>query len=230
MRSLLRFSSCRGVAFCVPHPDEEDEDESSTKAEYGDNDHGLIEDDLEKQASQSPRHLLAVSKCEPQPKVAHKKASWLSIILLHQGLFTVYKRLFVVCLALNITGLVLAATGHFPYARKRAALFSIANILTLTLCRSEAFLRVIFWLAVKLLGRSSVPLFMKTATTLLLQSLGGRSKGRPTREDQPVTVLRMAGVRHHLRRQERAHDACGSSRRLHKVVGLVTAKPPVGSR
>ena len=80
-------------------------------------------------------------------------------------------------MALNITGLVLAETGHFPYARKKAALFSIANILTLTLCRSEAFLRVIFWLAVKLLGRSSVPLFMKTATTSLLQSLGGIHSG-----------------------------------------------------
>ncbi|KAK3206775.1 hypothetical protein Dsin_020821 [Dipteronia sinensis] len=99
--------------------------------------------------------------------------SRLSVILLDQGMFTVYKRLFAVCLTLNITGLVLAATGNFPYARNRAALFSIANIFALTLCRSEAFLRVVFWLAVKVLGRSWVPLPIKTATTSLLQSLGG---------------------------------------------------------
>lgn len=95
------------------------------------------------------------------------------MILLDQGLFTVYKRLFIACLALNITGLVLAATGHFQYARNRPTLFAIGNLLAITLCRSEAFLRVVFWLAVNLLGYSWVPLRLKTATTSLLQSLGG---------------------------------------------------------
>ncbi|KAA8515149.1 hypothetical protein F0562_018328 [Nyssa sinensis] len=109
----------------------------------------------------------------PLPLAKPKGSSRLSIILLDQGLSTVYKRLFAVCLALNITGLVLAATGHFPYARRRAALFSIGNILTLTLCRSEAFLRIVFWLAVNILGWSWVPLRLKTATTSLLQSIGG---------------------------------------------------------
>lgn len=114
----------------------------------------------------------------PPSKPARKNSgSRLSIILLDQGLFTVYKRLYMVCLSLNITGLVLAATGHFTYARNRAALFSIGNILALTLCRSEAFLRVVFWLVVKLLGKSWVPLFLKTATTSLLQSVGGIHSG-----------------------------------------------------
>nr|GMD87239.1 adenylate-forming reductase 03009 [Ipomoea batatas]GMD92728.1 adenylate-forming reductase 03009 [Ipomoea batatas]GMD98496.1 adenylate-forming reductase 03009 [Ipomoea batatas]GME02298.1 adenylate-forming reductase 03009 [Ipomoea batatas] len=99
--------------------------------------------------------------------------SRLSVILLDQGLFTVYKRLFVVSLAVNITLLILAATGNIGYARKRPALFSIGNILALTLCRSEAVLRVVFWLAVNCLGWSWVPLRLKTMTTSLLQSLGG---------------------------------------------------------
>ncbi|KAI9198065.1 hypothetical protein LWI28_009423 [Acer negundo] len=50
-------------------------------------------------------------------------------------------------------------------------MFSIANIFALTLCRSVAFLRVVFWLTVKVLERSWVPLPIKTATTSLLQSL-----------------------------------------------------------
>nr|GMD06795.1 adenylate-forming reductase 03009 [Ipomoea batatas] len=99
--------------------------------------------------------------------------SRLSVILLDQGLFTVYKRLFVVSLAVNITLLILAATGNIGYARKRPALFSIGNILALTLCRSEAVLRVVFWLAVNCLGWSWVPLRLKTMATSLLQSLGG---------------------------------------------------------
>lgn len=93
--------------------------------------------------------------------------------MLDQGLFTVYKRLFVTCLAVNITLLVLAATGSFPYGKNKAALFSIGNILALVLCRSEACLRIVFYLAVKIFGWSWVPLFIKTAVTALLQSLGG---------------------------------------------------------
>ncbi|XAR66556.1 hypothetical protein NMG60_11012832 [Bertholletia excelsa] len=121
-------------------------------------------------------------KSGPAPPPSSKpptktKESRLSIILLDQGLFTVYKRLFVVCLSLNITGLVLAATGHFPFGRKRAAFFSIINILALTLCRSEAFLRVVFWAAVKVFGRQWIPLPLKTAVTALLQSLGGVHSG-----------------------------------------------------
>ncbi|KAJ7968683.1 Integral membrane protein TmpA [Quillaja saponaria] len=135
-------------------------------------------DDVGKQSKpQSPLPLLVASKREQPTKPAGKKDSRLSIILLDQGLFTVYKRLFVVCLTLNITGLVLAATGNFPYARNRPALFSIGNILALTLCRSEAFLRVVFWLAVKIFGRPWVPLFVKTSITSFLQSLGGIHSG-----------------------------------------------------
>ncbi|XP_019168670.1 PREDICTED: uncharacterized protein LOC109164606 [Ipomoea nil] len=109
----------------------------------------------------------------PPAKSKREKSSRLSVILLDQGLFTVYKRLFVVSFAVNITLLILAATENFGYARQRPALFSIGNILALTLCRSEAVLRVVFWLAVNCLGWSWVPLRLKTMTTSLLQSLGG---------------------------------------------------------
>ncbi|XP_058100729.1 adenylate-forming reductase 03009-like [Magnolia sinica] len=106
-------------------------------------------------------------------KAKQQRESRLSVILLDQGLFTVYKRLFAVCLLLNLLALVLAATGRFPYARRKAALFSVGNILALTLCRNEAFLRLVFWLAVKALGWNWVPLRLKTMTTSFLQSLGG---------------------------------------------------------
>ncbi|KDP21070.1 hypothetical protein JCGZ_21541 [Jatropha curcas] len=133
----------------------------------------ILEEGKKEEKELNANPLPSASKREQQPKPARKPQSRLSIILLDQGLFTVYKRLFVVSLTLNITFLVLAATGHFQYARNRAALFSICNIFALTLCRSEAFLRVVFWLVVKLLGRSWIPIPIKTATTSLLQSLGG---------------------------------------------------------
>ncbi|KAK6793274.1 hypothetical protein RDI58_006727 [Solanum bulbocastanum] len=104
-------------------------------------------------------------------------SSRLSIILLDQGLFTVYKQLFTLSLVLNIIFLILGSTGNFPYARKKAVLFSIGNIFALTLCRSEAFLRVVFWVAVSCLGWSWIPTRIKTIVTSLLQSLGGIHSG-----------------------------------------------------
>ncbi|KAF2305258.1 hypothetical protein GH714_003361 [Hevea brasiliensis] len=168
--SIQRSASRASSHFCDLDIDEEEEQEDDInleKLEAGKK--------AEKELTANP--LPSASKREQPPKPARKQESRLSIILLDQGLFTVYKLLFVVCLTLNMIGLVLAATRNFPYARNRAALFAIANILALTLCRSEAFLRVVFWLAVKVLGRSWVPLLIKTASTSLLQSLGGIHSG-----------------------------------------------------
>lgn len=118
--------------------------------------------------------VAAVSAKTPPPK---QKDTRLSVILLDQGLFTVYKRLFMVCLTFNVLALTLAATGHFNYAKQKATVFSIGNLLASTLCRSEALLRVVFWLAVKLLGRRWIPLRVKTTVTAFLQSLGGIHSG-----------------------------------------------------
>ncbi|OMO65340.1 hypothetical protein COLO4_31331 [Corchorus olitorius] len=165
--SIQRSVSRPSSHFC--DLDLDDDDETS------DDDFVLerLEEGKDEEKEEKPIFPSASKREQTVPKPARKQESRLSVILLDQGLFTVYKRLFVVCLTLNIIGLVLAATGHFSYARNRAALFSIANILALTLCRSEAVLRVVFWLAVKVLGRSWVPIPIKTATTSLLQSLGG---------------------------------------------------------
>ncbi|XP_035844489.1 adenylate-forming reductase 03009 isoform X2 [Helianthus annuus] len=169
---ILRSTSRASSHFCDVETADEDDD-------------GNVMINLEEGYELDNHCVLPFSNSAPEqelPKALSKKVvskptkpkeSRLSVILLDQGLFTVYKRLFMVCLALNITGLVLAATGRFPYARDNATLFSIGNLLALTLCRSEAFLRVVFWLAVSLFGHSWVPLRLKTATTSLLQSLGG---------------------------------------------------------
>ncbi|XP_073057530.1 adenylate-forming reductase 03009 [Primulina eburnea] len=166
-RSISRTSS----HFCDLE-DEDDEDvDTLVDIEEGHEEEKVVQELLplpptfSKRENQPPKSEAAAKKQAPNTR--------LSVILLDQGLFTVYKQLFVVCLLLNITGLVLAATGKFPYARSRAALFSVANIFALILCRSEAFLRIVFWLAVNVLGWSFVPLRIKTITTSLLQSVGG---------------------------------------------------------
>ncbi|KAF5728713.1 hypothetical protein HS088_TW21G00863 [Tripterygium wilfordii] len=162
--SIQRSMSLPSSHFCDLDLDIDDEDEDENALE-------MLEEGSTDEGKEKPIPIPIESTSKREQ--ASKPDSRLSVILLDQGLFTVYKRLFVVCLALNMTALVLAATRNFSYARNRAVLFSIANILALTLCRSEVFLRVVFWLAVKLLGRSWIPLPIKTATTSFLQSLGG---------------------------------------------------------
>ncbi|CAI9087728.1 OLC1v1021873C1 [Oldenlandia corymbosa var. corymbosa] len=172
---ISRTTSKASSHFCdLDFEDAEDDDEGDALANI---EEGLDDEKLDHPsgaASELPPLPKLPSKRDKKPQPPHSR---LSVILLDQGLFTVYKRLFVVCITLNITALILAATGNFPYARNRAALFSIANIFALTICRSEAFLRVVFWLVVKLLGHSFVPIPIKTMTTSLLQSLGGIHSG-----------------------------------------------------
>jgi hypothetical protein len=126
-----------------------------------------VQDDIEK----NQEKVKVLPKKEPKTKNTR-----LSIILLDQG-FTVYKGLFMVCLTLNMLALGLSVSGHFPYAKSKATLFSIGNILALTLCRSEAFLRILFWFVVKTIGKPYVSLRIKTATTSFLQSVGGIHSG-----------------------------------------------------
>ncbi|CAN4091963.1 unnamed protein product [Withania somnifera] len=95
------------------------------------------------QVGSSPLPFLPPKTKSKREKQSHF-SSRLAIILLDQGLFTVYKRLFVLSLVLNIAFLILASTGNFPYARRKAVLFSIGNVFALTLCRSEGILRLAF--------------------------------------------------------------------------------------
>ncbi|KAJ3704168.1 hypothetical protein LUZ61_007873 [Rhynchospora tenuis] len=164
-KSLSRQSS----HFCDLNEEEEEEEEEEDDAAEE-----MVDIEIQNTENTIPDPIKNTASLR---KTVKPKQSRLSVILLDQGLFTVYKRLFAICFILNIVALVLAATSHFEYAKKRTALFSIGNILALTLCRSEALLRIVFYFSVKLLGRSWVPLPIKTAATAILQSVGGVHSG-----------------------------------------------------
>jgi hypothetical protein len=149
--------------------DEEDADDDDEEMAVAASATAAVDDAPGKKDANAP----AASSAKPAPSARSR----LGVILLDQGLFTVYKRLFVLCVALNAVGLALAATGHFTYAREHAAVFAMGNILALTLCRSEAVLRAVFWLAVALFGRPWVPVAVKSGVTAILQSLGGAHSG-----------------------------------------------------
>ena len=170
--SLGRSSS----HFCDVYSDDEHDEDAGTPDPEEDS------DDVEKQQQPAPRlpepkEQREVDKPATTRKPTRASESRISTILLDQGLFTVYKRLFAVFFVVNMVLLGLAISGNFSYGRRKAAAFAIYNVLLLTLCRSELFLRFVFWFAVKALGRPRVPLWAKTATTSFLQCIGGIHSG-----------------------------------------------------
>ncbi|GLJ37908.1 hypothetical protein SUGI_0771220 [Cryptomeria japonica] len=176
-KSLSRGSSSHFCDLDIEGDEEEGDGDEEQQAELDSVRHSSLphiteEDNGVPQPPPQPTFVKVPSK-----KAAKSGESRMSVILLDQGLLTVYKRLFLLSFALNLTALILAATGHFSYAKKEAALFSVGNILALVLCRNEAFLRCVFWLVVKVLGRSWVPLPLKTGTTSFLQCVGGIHSG-----------------------------------------------------
>jgi len=202
-----KFSSCRGVAFEInPNRSSPFAIESTTKTEktgtwlwipWTRNNSRAISStrtqsrasshfcDINIDADDDEYEFLAEvqdvennqEKVEVLPKSdPPTKNSRLLIILLDQGC-TVYKGLFLVCITLNMLALALSVLGHFPYGKSRATLFSIGNILALTLCRSEVILRLLYWFVVKTIGKPCVSLRIKTAITSFLQCIGGIHSG-----------------------------------------------------
>ena len=159
--------------FCDVYSDDEHDEDADMAIPEEDS------DDVEKQQQglPEPKELREVDKPVTTRKPTRASESRISTILLDQGPFTVYKRLFAVFFVVNMVLLGLAISGNFSYGRRKAAAFAIYNVLLLTLCRSELFLRFVFWFAVKALGRPRVPLWAKTATTSFLQCIGGIHSG-----------------------------------------------------
>jgi hypothetical protein len=82
-------------------------------------------------------------------------------------------------LTLNLVGIVVAAAGHFPYARERAAAIALGNVLACVAIRSELFLRGVFILLVALFQKWT-PLSFRIGLTAFLQHLGGIHTGAAT--------------------------------------------------
>ncbi|KAJ7137482.1 hypothetical protein O6H91_Y555900 [Diphasiastrum complanatum] len=159
----------------------------STSFDYGfgqlpENDDEFDQDNVDTETVQEDVPLMP-SLSDPSSKPAaasahhYESKSRLGTILLQQSWFSVYKRLFAVSVSINSVFLILAATGQFNYAKSRAALLAIVNILMLVLVRNEVFLRVVFWLTLKLFGHSWIPVVVKNSMTAFLQSLGGIHSG-----------------------------------------------------
>lgn len=88
----------------------------------------------------------------PSPAPSIETKSRIGTLIFEQSWFTVYKRLYLTAIVLNVIGVTLAATNHFPYAKSQAVVFAVGNIMMTVLVRNEVFLRGVYWLSVKILG------------------------------------------------------------------------------
>lgn len=101
-----------------------------------------------------------------KPKPAKRKVSkW----ILWQLWFNTYRKLFTLVMTLNLTGVVLAATGHWPYARRYTGALVLGNLFTAILMRNELFGRFLYLFVNTLFAKVSltIPLHLSTCIYLV---------------------------------------------------------------
>ncbi|TAQ87054.1 hypothetical protein B7494_g4623 [Chlorociboria aeruginascens] len=105
-------------------------------------------------------------------KATSMKRRW----ILFQLWFNTYRKFFTFVTMLNLTGIVMAANGRFPYAEKHLGALVLGNLLCAILMRNELFLRCLYTIAIYGL-RSWAPVSIKLAVTSILQHVGGIHSG-----------------------------------------------------
>jgi hypothetical protein len=100
----------------------------------------------EKKVTGSPPSLagptsVALTKVADKPKPAKRKVSkWILWTLW----FNTYRKFFTFVMTLNLVGVILAATGHWPYARKYTGALVLGNLYAAILMRNELFGRFLY--------------------------------------------------------------------------------------
>ncbi|THH33980.1 hypothetical protein EUX98_g333 [Antrodiella citrinella] len=121
-------------------------------------------------ATKKETHAAPAAKPTPKPK--KKVSKW----ILWQLWFNTYRKLFTFVFSINMIGIGLAASGHFPYAVKYNGAMAVANFNFAILMRNEIFGRLLY-LFVNTLFAKWTPLKFRLACTSVLQHLGGIHSG-----------------------------------------------------
>ncbi|KAJ3541713.1 hypothetical protein NM208_g4477 [Fusarium decemcellulare] len=114
------------------------------------------------------------SRSEPKNSIPVKDK--ISRWILFQLWFNTYRKFFLLCISLNLTGVIMSGLGRFPYAVDHSGAMVLGNLLCAVLMRNELFLRFLYLVAIYSL-RSWAPLRIRLATTSVLQHLGGIHSG-----------------------------------------------------
>jgi hypothetical protein len=93
-------------------------------------------------------------------KKADRPKSRISRWVLFNLWFNTYKKFFTFVTLLNLTGIILAALGRFPYAENHLGALVLGNLLMAVLMRNELFLRCLYIVAIYGLRGVSPPTFL----------------------------------------------------------------------
>lgn len=88
------------------------------------------------------RTIKTVVKKQPSPKP--KISRW----ILFELWFNAYRRLFTFVTLLNLTGIIMAALGRFPYAENHLGALVLGNLLCAILMRNELWMRFLYMVAI----------------------------------------------------------------------------------
>ncbi|KAF2794075.1 hypothetical protein K505DRAFT_242991 [Melanomma pulvis-pyrius CBS 109.77] len=116
-------------------------------------------------------HVLETTVKKPAP-TKPKISRW----ILFDLWFNTYRKFFTFVTLLNLTGIIMAALGRFPYAENHLGALVLGNLLCAILMRNELWMRFLYIIAIYGL-RSWAPVRVKLAATSVLQHVGGIHSG-----------------------------------------------------
>ncbi|KAF7295113.1 Urb2 domain-containing protein [Mycena indigotica] len=109
---------------------------------------------------------------KPSPKPKKRVSKW----ILWKIWFNTYRKFFTFVFTLNMVGIGLAISGHFPYAVNNSGAMVVGNLNFAILMRNEVFGRLLY-LFVNTLFAKWTPLWFRLGCTSVLQHLGGIHSG-----------------------------------------------------
>lgn len=110
-------------------------------------------------------------KSESAEKSVAKAKPKVSRWILFQLWFNPYRKFFTFVTLFNLTGIIMAALGRFPYGEKHLGALVLGNLLLAVLMRNELFLRFLYTIAIY--GLRSVGFPYHTPTRSLIKDLVG---------------------------------------------------------
>ncbi|KAJ7063099.1 hypothetical protein C8F01DRAFT_985215 [Mycena amicta] len=108
----------------------------------------------------------------PKSKLKKRASNW----ILWQIWFNTYRKFFTFVFSLNMVGIGLAISGHFPYAIKNSGAMVVGNLNFAILMRNEVFGRLLYGFVNTCFAKWT-PLWFRLGCTSVLQHLGGIHSG-----------------------------------------------------
>lgn len=94
--------------------------------------------------STDPNATLPCPRAKQPAKPKRKISRWIRFRIW----FNTYRKFFTFVTSLNLTGIIMAALGRFPYADNHLGAFVLGNLLGAIMMRNELFLRFLYIIAI----------------------------------------------------------------------------------